>query len=59
MDPLFQRLKEMIFKNTTKHREKGFFHGGNENELHQLKENGIAYKSPNPKDTDNATISKE
>lgn len=57
MKPLFQQLKEMIFKSTNRLWGKGFFRGGSEEEQMQLNKEGITYNLP--KDEENKSNIKE
>lgn len=49
MKSLFERLKEMLFKNT-KHKREGFFDGATQEECEQIQKNGVSYIQYEPCD---------
>lgn len=48
MKPLFERLKEMVFKNTERTKPKNFFSQASPEELMQLKNSTTLSKPPMP-----------
>lgn len=46
MMPLFERLKEMVFRNTNRARKNGFFSEVTLEELEKLQNEGVKYNVP-------------